>query len=78
MLLLLLYEGRICFLLVVVVVAKLIIRLPARAVDQHSFFADPDPAFLFNADPDPAAFSIRIWIQIRKKNFLPYAEFAVG
>ena len=26
-----------------------------RAVDPHSFFADPDPAVLLNADPDPAA-----------------------
>ena len=25
-----------------------------RAVDPHSFFADPDPVFLLNADPDPA------------------------
>ena len=25
-----------------------------RAVDPHSFFADPDPAVLLNADPDPA------------------------
>ena len=27
----------------------------SRAVDPHSFFADPDPVVLFNADPDPAA-----------------------
>ena len=26
-----------------------------RAVDPHSFFADPVPAVLFNANPDPAA-----------------------
>ena len=26
-----------------------------RAVDPHSFFADPDPAVFLNADPDPAA-----------------------
>ena len=26
-----------------------------RAVDPHSFFADPDPAVILNADPDPAA-----------------------
>ena len=26
-----------------------------RAVDQHSFFADPYPAVLLNADPDPEA-----------------------
>ena len=25
----------------------------ARAVDPHSFFADPDPAVFLNADPDP-------------------------
>ena len=24
----------------------------SRAVDPHSFFADPDPAVLFNADPE--------------------------
>ena len=24
-----------------------------RAVDLHSFFADPDPAVFLNADPDP-------------------------
>ena len=28
----------------------------SRAVDPHSFFADPNPAVLLNADPDPAAF----------------------
>ena len=27
----------------------------SRAVNLHSFFADPDPAVLLNADPDPAA-----------------------
>ena len=27
-----------------------------RAMDRHSFFADPDPAAFLNADPDPAAF----------------------
>ena len=26
-----------------------------RAVDPHSFFADPDPAVQLNADADPAA-----------------------
>ena len=26
-----------------------------RAVDPHSFFADPDPAVLLNADSDPGA-----------------------
>ena len=25
----------------------------SRAVDPHSFFADPDPAVFLNADPDP-------------------------
>ena len=24
-----------------------------RALDPHSFYADPDPAFFLNADPDP-------------------------
>ena len=24
-----------------------------RAVDPHSFFADPDPAAFLNSDPDP-------------------------
>ena len=24
-----------------------------RAVNQHSFYADPDPAVFLNADPDP-------------------------
>ena len=27
-----------------------------RAVDLHSFYADPDPAVFMNADPDPAVF----------------------
>ena len=27
-----------------------------RAVDPHSFLADPDPAVLLKGDPDPAAF----------------------
>ena len=27
-----------------------------RAMDPHSFFADPDPAIFLNADTDPAAF----------------------
>ena len=27
-----------------------------RAMNPHSFFADPDPAAFLNADPDPAAF----------------------
>ena len=26
----------------------------SRAVDPHSFFADPDPAVFLNADPDPS------------------------
>ena len=35
-----------------------------RAVDPHSFFANPypDPVVLLNADPDPAA--ILMWIRI--------------
>ena len=35
-----------------------------RAVDLHSFFADPDPGVLLNADLDPAAFLMRIRIQL--------------
>ena len=35
-------------------------------MDPHSFFADPDPAFLHNADPDPAAFLMRTLIQLNK------------
>ena len=31
-----------------------------RAVDLHSFLADPDPAALLNADPYPAAFLMQI------------------
>ena len=27
-----------------------------RAVDPHSFFADPNPAVFLNVDPDPAVF----------------------
>ena len=30
------------------------VLVQSRAVDPHSFFADPDPAVLLNADPDPA------------------------
>ena len=40
--------------------------VPGRAVDPHSFFADPDPAVLLNADPDPAARKMRIRIQPKK------------
>ena len=29
--------------------------METRAVDPHSFFADPDPAAFLNADPDPVA-----------------------
>ena len=32
-----------------------------RAVDQHSFFADSDPAVLLNAGPDPASFVMPLW-----------------
>ena len=35
------------------------VRIPwtqsPRAVDPHSFLADPDPVVFLNADPDPAA-----------------------
>ena len=30
--------------------------IKTRAVDPHSFFADPDPAVFRKADPDPASF----------------------
>ena len=30
--------------------------LKIRAVDKHSFFADPNPAVFLNADPDPSGF----------------------
>ena len=30
-----------------------IMKVQLRAVDPHSFFADPDPAVFLNADPDP-------------------------
>ena len=39
----------------------------SRAVDPHSFFADPDPAVFLNADPDTAAFQMLIRIQLLKK-----------
>ena len=28
-------------------------KVKIRAVDPHSFYADPDPAVFLNADPDP-------------------------
>ena len=31
----------------------LLTRNLRRAVDPHSFFANPDPAVFLNADPDP-------------------------
>ena len=36
-----------------------------RAVDPHSFFADPDPDVFLNADPDPGALLMRIRIQLK-------------
>ena len=30
----------------------------SRALDPHSFFADPDPAFFLNADPDPQPWTL--------------------
>ena len=33
--------------------SKLQVILSTRAVDPHSFYADPDPAVFLNADPDP-------------------------
>ena len=35
----------------------------SRAVDPHSFFADPDPAVFLKADPDKSAF--KMWIRIQ-------------
>ena len=32
---------------------KSVDKLVRRAVDSHSFFADPDPAVVLNVDPDP-------------------------
>ena len=34
---------------------KILISIPiySRAVDPHSFYADPEPAVFPNADPDP-------------------------
>ena len=40
--------------------------------------ADPEPAVILNADPGPAAFLLRIRIQLEKMctgNKLPYKEF---
>ena len=42
-------------------------------MDPHSFFLDPDPVVLLNADP--AAFELRIRIQLNKIcNILTYKE----
>ena len=38
-----------------------------RAVDPHSFFADPEPADFLSADPDPAYRNLY-------RNKLPYKE----
>ena len=48
-----------------------------RAVDLHSFFADPDPAVLLSADPDPAAFNCGSGSSLTKfvKNFLVFFQF---
>ena len=48
-----------------------------RAVDLHSFFADPDPAVLLSADPDPAAFKCGSGFSLTKfvKNFLVFFQF---
>ena len=46
-------------------------------MDPHSFFADPDPDVLLNADLNPAAFFMRIRIQLEKIcNKLPYEELS--
>ena len=54
-----------------------------RALDPHLFF--PDPAIFPNANPDPAAFLMRIRIQLKNTRYcvvytvgtLPYEEFSV-
>ena len=34
-------------------ILNLLVSIISRAVDPHSFYADPDPAVFLNADPDP-------------------------
>ena len=48
--------------------SSLAIPPASRALNSHSFFADPDPAVFLNADPNPA-------LKVCKK--LPYEEFSV-
>ena len=47
------YKAKICC-------TCLFLKQKVRAVDLHSFFADPNPAALLNAVPDPAAFLMLI------------------
>ena len=47
-------KNYICFLLYLFVTPKKSKRLAqTRAMDPHSFYVDPDPAFFLNADLDP-------------------------
>ena len=49
-----------------------------RAVDPHSFVADPDPAVFLNVDPDPAALKMRIKIQLNFLFFLyTFEDFSI-
>ena len=46
-------------------------RNKSKAVDPHSFFADPDPAIFLNADPDPAWQNCEVTLNVKK---IPYEE----
>ena len=48
-----------------------------RAVDPHSFVADPDPAVFLNVDPDPAALKMRIKIQLNFFFFYTFEDFSI-
>ena len=49
-----------------------------RAVDPHSFVADPDPAVFLNVDPDPAALKMRIKIQLNFFFFIyTFEDFSI-
>ena len=39
-----------------------------RAVDPHSFYADPDPAVFLNVDPDPDPDPGPVEPNLKKKN----------
>ena len=48
-----------------------------RAVDPHSFVADPDPAVFLNVDPDPAALKMRMKIQLNFFFFIHFEDFSI-